>query len=44
MYLYSYINEDELVKIIQLLNDCQHKIFTKITTAVSGDNEKNYFF
>ena len=43
MYLYSYINEDERVKKIQSLNDCQHKIFTEITTTVSGDNKKNYF-
>ena len=43
MYLYSFINEDELVKIIQPLNDCQHKIFTEIT-AVSGDNEKIKLF
>ena len=44
MYLYSYINEDELVKKIQSLNDCQHKIFTEITTTVSGDNEKKIYF
>ena len=44
MYVYYYINEDELVKKIQSLNDCQHKIFTEITTAVSGDNEKKKLF
>ena len=44
MYLYSYINEDELVKKIQPWIDCQHKIFTEITTAVSGDNEKKNYF
>ena len=27
------INEDELLKKIQSLNGCQHKIFTKISTA-----------
>ena len=43
MYLYSDINEVELVKKIQSLNDCRHKIFTEITTAVSGDNEKTIF-
>ena len=41
MYLDSYINEDELEKRIQSLNDCQHKIFTVITTAVSGIMKKN---
>ena len=40
----TLINEDELVKNIQSLNDCQHKIFTEITTAVSCDNEKKIFF
>ena len=44
MYLYSDINEVELVKKIQSLNDCQHKIFTEITTAVSGDDEKRKYF
>ena len=34
----------ELVKKIQLFNDCQHKIFTEITTAVSCDNETKLFF
>ena len=37
------INEDELVKKFQSLNDCQHKIFIEITTAVSGDNEKKNY-
>ena len=32
------------MKKIQSLNDCQHKIFTVITTAVSGDNEKKIYF
>ena len=44
MYLYTYINEDEFVKKIQSLNDCQHKIFTEITTAVSGDNEEKTIY
>ena len=33
-----------LWKKIQSLNDCQHKIFTEITTAVSCDNEKKKLF
>ena len=41
---HTLINEDELVKKIQSLNDCQHKIFTEITTAVSCDNETKLFF
>ena len=28
---HTFINEDELVKKINSLNDCQHKIFTEIT-------------
>ena len=41
---HTVINDDELVKNIQWLNDCQHKIFTEITTAVSCDNETKLFF
>ena len=37
-------NDDIEVKTIQSLNDCQHKIFTEITTAVSCDNETKLFF
>ena len=44
MYLYSYINEDKLVKKIQSLNDCYHKMFTEITRSVFGDNEKKKKF
>ena len=37
--IHTLINEDDLVK-----NDCQHKIFTEITRAVSCDNEKKSIF
>ena len=40
---HTLINEDELMKKIQSLHDCQHKIFTEITTAVSRDNETKLF-
>ena len=38
----TLINEGELVKKIQSLNDCQHKIFMEITTAVSDNEKKNF--
>ena len=41
---HTLINEDELVKKIQSLNICEHKIFTEITTTVSCDNETKLFF
>ena len=40
----TLINEDELVEKIQSLNNCQHKIFTEITTAISCHNEKKKLF
>ena len=43
-YTQTFFNDDEVVKKIQSLNDCQHKIFAEIKTAVSGDNEKKLFF
>ena len=41
---HTLINDDEVVKKIQLFHDIQHKIFTEITSAVSGDNGKKLFF
>ena len=41
---HTLINENELVKKVLSLNDCQHKIFTEVTTAGSCDNEKKNIF
>ena len=44
MCTHALINEDELVKKIQSLIDCQHTIFMEITTVISCDNEKKTIF